>query len=179
MHGGRPPAYTAVARTIHWIVAALVLGTIPIGIVMANMGSGPRKDALYHLHESIGIVVLMLMIVRLGYRLTHPPLPLPEDIPAIQRLAAETTHRALYALLILQPIIGYIAKSAYPAPMVFFGLFALPPVWPENNALAETLFTVHRVMGFTVAGLLCAHIGGALFHQFIRRDDVLMRMIRG
>src|SRR5947209_31299 len=90
--GKAPPAYSLSARTLHWITAALVLTMIPIGIVMANEGGGPLQDFLYDLHRSIGAAIIPLIIVRLGYRLTHPPLPLPDDIPPIQQLAAHATH---------------------------------------------------------------------------------------
>ena len=86
---------------------------------------------------------------------------------------------ALYALLIVQPIVGWIATSAYRAPMLFFWLFELPPIWPEDRAFSEKMFAVHRCLGIMMALMICAHIGGALFHHFIRRDRVLMRMVSG
>ena len=139
------------ARVLHWLVAALVLIMIPLGIIIANEWGGPLQEPLYNLHKSIGAVLLPLVLVRLIYRLTHPPLPLPADIPAIQQLAAHATHWTLYALLIVQPVIGWIATSAYPAPLPIFGLFELPRVWPENRALSERLFGVHRWMGIAIA----------------------------
>jgi len=173
------PAYGRVARTIHWVTAALVLGLIPAGIVMANMKSGPVQDVLYHLHRSTGFVVLVLMVIRLIYRVSHPPPPLPADIPALQRHGAEAMHWLLYGLLILQPLVGWVATSAYGAPVVFFWLFDLPPIWPQGRPFSEQAFLVHQILGFVLAGLLMVHIGAALFHHFVRRDRVLMRMISG
>ena len=172
-----PPAagYTLTARVLHWLMAVLVLIQIPLGVLIANLEMG---DALYSLHKSIGVLILPLVVIRLLWRLTHPAPPLPSDIPPHQRFAAEAMHWVFYALLFVQPIIGWIATSAYPAPVPFFGLFNLPPIWGEDNALAERLYFVHRWLGIGMAFLLCGHIGAALFHHFIRKDDVLTRMLR-
>ena len=87
-----PAAYSLIARVLHWITAVLVLTTIPIGFVMANVSAGALQDSLYVLHRSIGTMIIPLIIARLGYRLMHPPLPLPDDIPPIQQFAAHATH---------------------------------------------------------------------------------------
>jgi cytochrome b561 len=173
------PAYTTTARVLHWITAALVLTMIPIGIAMANADFGGAQDTLYHLHRSIGVLLIPIAIVRLLYRLGHPAPPLPADVPPIQQLAAHATHWGLYALLIVQPFVGWIATSAYRAPVLFFWLFEIPPIWPEDRAFSDKMFTAHRFLGIAMALMICAHIGGALFHHFIRKDRVLMRMVSG
>lgn len=169
--------YSATARVLHWLTAALVLTTIPIGLVMANFSLGPAGDVLYDIHRSIGAVLIPVVLVRLVCRLNNPPPPLPADIPAIQQLAAHTTHWALYAILIVQPFVGWIATSAYRAPINVFWLFELPPIWPVDQPFSERMFAVHRLFGIAMAGLICAHIGAALFHHLVRKDDVLMRMV--
>jgi len=171
-------AYTPTAKTLHWITAAMVLIIIPVGIGM-NYLEGPAQDFLFHIHRSLGVALIPIILYRLFYRLTHKPLPLPADIEPMQRFVAEAVHWALYGLLVVQPILGWVATSAYRAPVLFFWTFTLPPIWPENRALSEQLFFFHKWIGFAIAGLLCAHIGGALFHYFIRKDRVLHRMIRG
>ena len=173
------PGYTATARVLHWTTAVLVLLMIPVGIIIANEWGGPAQTFLYNLHKSIGATLIPLVIVRLIYRLKNPPPPLPSDIPAIQQFAAYTTHWALYALILVQPLIGYIMTSAYPAPVPFFGLFNLPAIWPEDRALSERLSVVHLYVGISIAVFAAMHIGAALFHHFVRKDRVLMRMISG
>jgi cytochrome b561 len=173
------PAYTVTARVLHWLIAVLVLIQIPLGVVIANEWGGPWQQPLYNLHKSFGAVILPLVIVRLLWRWTHPPLPLPDDIPPLQQFAAHTTHWALYALLIVQPVIGWIATSAYPAPLPVFGLFELPKIWGEDKAFAERLFVVHRWLGGAIAVVAAMHIGAALHHHFVRKDRVLMRMLTG
>jgi cytochrome b561 len=173
------PAYTVTARVLHWTTAFLILLMIPLGIVIANDLGGTAQDFLYDLHRSLGVTVIPLVILRIIYRWRHPPLPLPEDIVPMQRIAAEATHWALYALLIVQPFSGWIATSAYRAPVVVFGWFELPPIWPQDRALSERLFSFHALIGIAIACLVTAHIGAALYHHFVRRDRVLLRMISG
>jgi cytochrome b561 len=172
-------AYTMTARVLHWTTAFLILSMIPLGIVIANEWGGSAQDFLYDLHRSIGAAIIPLIVLRLIYRWTHPPLPLPDDLPELQRLAAHATHWGLYILLIVQPFIGWIATSAYPASVTVFGLFELPPIWPEDRPFSEQLFSVHSLMGIAIACLVSVHIGAALYHHFVRKDRILMRVVTG
>jgi cytochrome b561 len=167
-------AYTGIARTIHWSMAVLVLVMVPLGVAIANEWVGP---VLYDLHKTLGVILAALILVRIAYRLTHKPAPLPPDIAPLQRLAAGTVHALLYTLLLVQPFIGWIATSAYPAPVPFFRLFNMPLIWPANRALSDQLFVVHRTIGVTIGILALMHIGAALHHHFVRRDGVLRRML--
>ena len=173
------PAYTLTARVLHWIMAALVLTMVPLGIVIANEAGGALQERLYDLHKSIGALLIPVVIVRLIYRVMNPPLPLPADIPAIQQFAAHATHWALYALLLVQPLVGWIGTSAYPAPVPVFGWFELPRIWLENRAFSNQMMALHGWLGFAIAFFAAIHIAGALQHHFVRRDRVLMRMITG
>jgi cytochrome b561 len=174
-----PLAYTKIARILHWVTAVLILSMIPLGLIIANDWGGPLQEFLYDLHRSVGALIIPLIVLRLFYRWANPPLRLPDDVPAIQRFAAHATHWGLYALLLVQPIVGWMATSAYRAPITVFGWFELPPIWPENRALSEQMFSIHGLIGMAIAGLVAVHIGGALYHHFVRRDRVLMRMITG
>jgi cytochrome b561 len=170
--------YTGTARVLHWITAILVLSVIPAGIIMDRIEEGQLQDTLFNLHKSFGAILIPLVVLRVIWRLTHTPPPLPTDVPAPQRLAASLTHYALYVLLIVQPMLGWIASSAYRAPVEVFNVIELPPIWPENRALSEQMFFVHTWIGYTMGALLVAHIGGALYHHFIRGDNILKRMWR-
>jgi cytochrome b561 len=173
------PAYTVTARVLHWLTAVLVLVMVPVGIVIANEWGGPAQQFLYSLHKSVGALLIPIVIIRIIYRLTHPPAPLPQDIPAIQRLAAHANHWALYGLILVQPFIGWIATSAFPAPLPFFGLFELPPIWNADRPLSDRLFAVHRFVGLAIGFFAAVHIAAALYHHFVRKDRVLMRMLAG
>jgi cytochrome b561 len=177
--GAAHAAYDMTARVLHWITAILVLTMLPLGVVIANRWGGEWKDWLYNLHRSIGTVVMLVILVRVGYRLTHRPLPLPEEIPLSQRRASRVVHWALYTFLVLQPFIGWAGSSAFPAPVIVFGLFSLPMIAPADRALSDQLLFVHRWTGVTIACLVTVHIAAAIYHHFVRRDGVLMRMIAG
>jgi hypothetical protein len=92
------PAYTMTARVLHWLTAFLILAMIPLGVVIANEWGGARQDSLYDLHRSLGALLIFIVVARLIWRWMHPPLPLPDDIAAIQRFASHVTHWGLYAL---------------------------------------------------------------------------------
>lgn len=173
------PGYTLIARMFHWATAALVLLMLPIGIVMANVDVGAAQETLYHLHRSIGVILLPLMLARLLYRLGTPPPSLPASVSSPQRMAAGATHWALYGILLLQAVVGWVATSAYRAPIRVFWAFELPPIWAVDRPLSEMLFAVHRTTGFILIVLLVVHVGAALFHHYVLKDDVLRRMIKG
>lgn len=176
---GLEKGYTLPARILHWLTAIIVIAIIPAGIYMADASPGPITNLIYNLHRSFGFLLLPIVLLRLAYRLFMPPPKLPPDIPPFQQFVAHATHWALYALLIIQPVVGWIATSAYRAPITIFWLFELPPIWPQDRAFSEDLFEVHSVIGFAIGALALAHIGAALYHHFIRKDDVLLRMMRG
>lgn len=173
------PAYSVTARVLHWITAAMVLVLVPLGFIIANEAGGAQQERLYDLHKSLGALLVPIVIVRLLVRIVSPPLPLPDDIPAIQQFAAHATHWALYGLLLVQGLIGWIGTSAYPAPVPFFGLFNMPALWSENRALSDQLLGLHRWCGILIAIIVTMHIAAALYHHFVRRDRVLMRMLTG
>ncbi len=167
------PAYTPVARMLHWITVVLVLGMLPAGFIMSRYDVG---DAIYNAHKSVGPLILFITLIRLAYRLTHPPKPLPADMMVLEKAVAHATHWGLYALLIAQPIVGWIATSAYPAPVPFFGLFNLPAIWPADKAMSEFMYVWHFRLGILLSLMICAHIAGALFHYFVHKDRILQRM---
>jgi cytochrome b561 len=168
--------YSGFAKSIHWIVALLVLTVVPVGIVMGQIENAPFN--LFNFHKSLGVLILVLMTIRLIYRFAHGTPPEPK-IPAFYRFAGNVTHWALYVLLIVTPLLGAIANMYYGAATPFFGLFEVQPFVTKNEALSDSIFSVHKLLGFAVGALVCAHIGAGLFHYFIRRDGVLQRMLPG
>jgi cytochrome b561 len=172
----RTQAYTPTARFLHWVIAAIVIGMIPVGFIIGAEKGGPLQTVLYNTHRSFGILLIPLVLWRIAYRLTHKPAPLPAELPAVQRFAAESTQLLLYVLLLVQPIVGWIATSAYPAQFWFFGLFPVPLIWPADQPFSDKMFALHYWLGLAMGALICAHVAGALFHLLIRRDGVFQRM---
>jgi len=170
-------SYSGFAKLLHWVIAVMILGMIPVGIIMHNLEPSALQNQLYNLHRSFGVVVLALMLIRVVYRFAHG-VPAPEpSLPPFQRVVSNLVHLALYALVISQAFVGWIATSAFGAPISVFGLFVMPDLVAKDQALAGPLFDAHYVMGLMIAGLLVLHIGAALFHYFVRRDGVMRRML--
>lgn len=170
--------YSGIAKSLHWIVALCVLTIVPVGITMGRLPDSAFKNNLFEFHKSLGALILMLMTVRLIYRLVKGAPPEPK-IPAFYRFAGNVTHWALYVLLIATPMVAWIGYNAFGVRVPFFGLFELPALVGKNDALSDTLFGVHRFLGITVGVLMMMHIGAGLFHYFIRKDGVLQRMLPG
>ncbi len=175
---GYQPGYSTIAKSLHWIVALCVIAIVPIGIMMGRLPGTAFKNNLFEFHKSLGALILMLMTVRLIYRVVHGAPPEPK-IPAFYRFAGNVTHWALYALLIVTPMVAWIGYNAFGVRVPFFGLFELPALIGKNEPLSDTLFAVHRFLGITVGVLMVMHIGAGLFHYFIRKDGVLQRMLPG
>ena len=135
--------YTRTARLLHWVTAGFVLYQIPVGVLIANFELGP----LYDLHKSLGTLILLLIIIRLAWRWAHPAPALPDHIPVAQRRAAVAMLWGLYALLLVQTLIGWIGTAAYPAPVPFFGLFEFPQIWWEDRPFSNRLFALHFWIG--------------------------------
>jgi len=178
--------YSTVAIALHWVLALLLFGQVAGGLYADQMERGAEKIAIMQLHKSFGITILLLTIVRLGWRLAHPAPPPPADMPVWERRLARATHGAFYVLLLAIPIAGWALVSASPfADSVQTYLFGVVH-WPhlpffegvENRrALAGSIGEVHEYLAFATMGLVALHVAAALRHHFIKRDDVLARMI--
>jgi cytochrome b561 len=170
--------YTAAARWLHWLTAVLMLVVITAGlwIVYFEPKDEAFKFRLYNIHESFGVMVFALAIARLLVRWRKPPPPLPPDTPALIQRFARLTHLSLYALLLLMPVIGFLATNAWGFPLRLFDLIPLPSPIGKDEALAKTLSFLHGCGAIAIGTLIGAHLGGAAYHIFIRRDGLLKRM---
>lgn len=166
--------YAAPSRWLHWLVAVLLFATLPLGAVIKFVAEDD-KLTFYMLHESIGFVILWLMLARLAVRLVRPPSPGP-ILPLWERRLSGFVHVALYAVLIVQPIVGFLATNAFGFPLEWFWLFTVPSPLGEDQTLAPRLMAVHVALGYAILVLFAAHITGVLWHRLYRRDGILRRM---
>jgi cytochrome b561 len=182
--------YGNVAMTFHWLIAVLIATNLILGFYFANAMSShdPGFFGIVRLHKSIGLTVLTLSVLRLGWRLVNPIPPLPADFGKGMKILARGTHYLFYILIIAVPLAGWSLVSSSPrgTPTLFFGLF----VWPHISFLAdlpravkrpyaETFGEIHAILAYSAAALLILHVGAALWHHFFRRDEVLKRMVPG
>jgi cytochrome b561 len=169
--------YRTPARLLHWSVALLVLLMIPAGVIMTREGiDRGLQDTLFVFHKNVGVIVLLVMVVRAIYRRMRPPPPLPKDMPQVQRRIAAASHAALYALLFLMPLAGYVRVRAGGFPIEWLDAMGLPTLVPRSDQLAEIAKTIHYFGSFAIAVLIALHVGAALFHGIFRRDGIFSRM---
>lgn len=167
--------YTRTAVILHWLIAAIVIGQFSWGWLMQQIPKSPpglRADA-FNFHKSIGLCLLALMLIRLGWRIAHRPPPLP-DLPAWQSMLARVTHVALYVALIVMPIAGYLGSVWSGYPVRWFGITL--PAWGSNvPALKEAMSALHYATSWVLVTLVGLHIAGALHHA-LRGDGIMRRM---
>lgn len=171
------PRYSPIAIALHWVVAVLVLVTIPLGLYMVGLKLSPDKLRIYSYHKWIGVTVFLLMLLRVAWRVTHPAPALPSAMRPWERHLAGAVHALLYLLLLAIPVSGWLFSSAAGFQTVYLGVIPLPDLLSKDKMLSEFLKFVHMLLAYTLAGLVAAHIGAALKHRFIDRDGVLERML--
>jgi cytochrome b561 len=165
-----------VAIAIHWTMAAGVLLSVIFGLATVYINDIPVSRKALEIHQTFGIVMLVLAMARLVWRLTHkPPAPLA-GLPRGQKIAAFVTHATLYLFLLGLPISGYIGLAARGKPIPVFGLFDLPHVTPRSLDLSANAQSLHYYASFALYALVVLHIGAALYHQFVLKDGLIQRM---
>lgn len=169
--------YTRTAMSLHWLIAVAIFGSFALGTYMADLRVSPTMLKLYSWHKWAGVTIFVLVMVRLVWRLTHTPPPLPSQMPAHERLAAHAGHLALYGLMLAIPVSGWLMSSAKGFQTVWFGWVPLPDLVTKDAALGELLQQVHLVLNYVLLALVVVHVAAALKHHFINRDDVLLRML--
>jgi cytochrome b561 len=181
----RRDRYGAVAITLHWVMAAGVLALAALGLIMVHVHLPLRERfALYQLHKSIGVTVLLLACLRLAWRLLHQPPPLPSLMPPLQKMAAHGGHILLYVFLIFLPLSGWalVSASVLRVPTRLYGVIPWPhlPVLStlsNKEPIEAALKWVHRCTAWTLLAVIAGHAAAALYHHFIEHDDVLRRML--
>ena len=168
--------YTHVAIAMHWLLALMIIGSLSLGLYMADLPFSPARLKLYNWHKWAGVTILVLSALRLLWRLTHrPPADLP--MPAWQQRAARGAHLALYGFFFAVPLAGWAYSSAAGFPVVWFGVLPLPDFVPVDRALSESLKPLHRWLAYALGAVVMLHVAGALKHHFIDRDGLLRRML--
>jgi cytochrome b561 len=169
--------YKLPARLLHWIMALMVLGMVPVGFLMLNDALGRElRNAMFISHKNLGTVLLILIVVRLIYRWLNPPRLKPVDLHPIQEFAAKMTHVGLYALLLIMPLSGYIRVRAGGFPIEALDALGIPALVPRSDALAEVAKAVHLYAAYAIIALIALHIVAAAFHSMVLRDGIVSRM---
>lgn len=171
--------YKATQRWLHWLVVLLVAVQAVFGLWMAEFE--PKDDATKYLlcdiHQNSGFTLLLLMLVRLGWRMTHRTPPLPPGLPEPLRWVARLNHAAFYLLLLALPVLGVLATTAWGFPFSYLGLAEVPVPVGHDEALAPRLSWLHDNGAFLLLALVVLHVGAACWHQWVRKDGTLEKML--
>ena len=170
--------YGTTAKVLHWLVVALLLAQYLIGWLMPDIHRGMKPGAAMTFHVSVGLFILLLIVLRFVWRLTHPVAP-ESSLPRWQRLSSEAVHWLLYALVLATAITGWLFASFRGWSMQFFYLAPMPMLALENRAAGKTIDGWHQALEWTLLAAIVLHVAAALVHLFVYRDRIMQRMLPG
>lgn len=167
--------YGIVSRLFHWLTVLIVLVMIPVGLTMVQEIPKATQDRLFILHKGLGSVFLVVILLRVCWRIVVPPSPLPATIPSWQRRAAGAVHLGLYALLLVMAVSGYVRVTTGGFPIEWLNALGIPPLFPKAEGVSKIASGVHAVAKNLLIVLIAVHVAAAIQHGF-RRDGILSRM---
>ena len=168
--------YGTTAKAFHWLVVALLLVQYPLGWLMPDIHRGMKPGVAMSFHVSLGILILLAIVVRMLWRLTHPVAP-DNTLPPWQRLISQAMHWLLYALVLATTLTGWLFASFRGWSMSLFYLVPLPMLASENAAAGKAIDGLHQVMEWALLVLIGLHVATALAHLFVYRDRIMRRML--
>lgn len=169
--------YGGVAKTLHWLVFALAFAQYVVAIAMPDIGRNTVPGALIDLHMSIGAAILAVIVVRWFWRIGYPVPLATSDLPGWEQPIARGMHVSLYALLAVNPVLGWLNASARDWTISLFGALTLPHLLAPHARMGTIAGDVHAFPAWTLLILIGVHVAAALYHYFVRRDSVLQRML--
>lgn len=170
--------YDFTARTLHWAMAAIIFAAIALGIYTSYLppGTGPRP-ALLDIHKSLGLTALVLIVFRIVYRLARGEPPYREPPRFLSHMAAKLAHAGLYGLMLFMPVTGYLYSAAGGYSLPWFGLISWPRLATPDKPLSLSGQHLHHIGAWSIAALLVAHVLAVIWHRWIKKDEVLARML--
>lgn len=170
--------YGFVAKCFHWLMFLLLLGAIIGGNIESGMPDGQEKYEMIMLHKSFGSLILFLLLARFAWRLLNPQ-PTPIEGPAWQQKAASAIHWLLYLLMFAQPMSGILMSQSAGYPVGVFGLFTLPTLVAESEAMGGIYHDAHEIIWLLLSAAALIHIAAAIKHHVVHKDNSLRRMTWG
>jgi cytochrome b561 len=168
--------YGTAAKLFHWLIVALLLVQYPVGWLMPDINRGMQPGVGMTLHVSFGMVILISILMRFAWRLTHPVAP-ESSLPPWQRLSSEAVHWLLYALVLATTLTGWLFASFRGWSISFFYLAPLPMAACDNAAAGKVIDGLHQAMEWMLLVVIGIHVAATLAHIFIYRDRIMQRML--
>ena len=170
--------YGSVAKLLHWAIVVLLVAQFILGWTMPHIGRDTKPDTLIDLHFSFGTLILLLVLLRLAWRIGHPVASAAENFPLWQQRAATATHWLLYLLLLVILVLGWASASGRGFTISLFGLVSLPGILPVKSPLTGQIGDIHSALStYGLLSLAGLHTLAALYHHFLLRDNTLRRML--
>lgn len=173
-----PDRFGWVSRVLHWVMAALILWQLGLGLYMAQVAQGMAAVPLYGLHKSLGLVALALALLRLGWHRLSPPPPPQGDPAALPQRLARAVYHLLYLLMLALPLAGWIGASASGITTIAFNRWTVPPIAPVSAGIEDAAWLAHAGLAAVLAGLLALHVAGAVLRS-LKGERGLSRMLGG
>lgn len=167
-----------VAVGLHWLLAILIVGQFALGWAADEAPVSPAKFDLFVWHKSFGVTILLLAALRLAWRLGNPPPDLPSDIPAHEQRLAQVSHILLYTLMLIVPASGWVVADTSRIPFRIFWSIPTPNLMDANKQASELAAGIHKALVVLLVIAVALHVAAALRHHFVKRNDVLRRMLR-
>lgn len=169
--------YGIVAKILHWLMALLIIAAWVVGIYMVQLpDTDLNRHTIYDAHKSFGMIILMLAVIRIAWRMYNIR---PKNPPIARPLlfAAHAVHYGLYLCMFIQPLSGWALSSAAGYTPTLFGWFTFPSLVPPNPSMVHTYAEIHEINAWVLCALFLLHVGGALYHYFIVKDNTVQRML--
>lgn len=170
-------SWGAPAKFLHWLIGVLIFTQFALGWLAVNWRLSPTKLNLFVWHKSTGMLILLLVLVRLLWRLVNLTPTLPLEMPAWERSVAHVSHGLLYILMISVPLSGWITQSASGVPFRIFWRIPLAAIASPDKEVAVLGAFVHFSLGVVFASLIVLHVAAALRHHFVKHNTILVRML--
>jgi cytochrome b561 len=170
------PGYGLVAKLLHWLIVALLTVQYAIGSIMPHIGRKTANEGWVSWHFSVGAAILFFIVIRLGWRLLHSVPQLPTLAPW-EKLLSGFTHWGLYILVLAMTLLGWAATNSRGWDVNLFGLVTLPKISPTGSAWGHECGDIHNILVYVLLGFILVHVAAALYHYFVKHDQVVGRML--
>ena len=171
-------SYGLIARVLHWTIAALVLGLVPLGWYITTLDYyEPAYHTLPNLHRGLGSVALLLAVVRIAWAIVDRAPPLVATLKAWERVGARVGHGLLYLAPLVIPVTGYLTTTAKGEPANLFGTVQVPGVLSGGEVYQQIVAGLHEALAWGTLAVIAVHVAAACKHQLLDRDGTLDRMV--
>ena len=171
--------YDPVAQGFHWLILGLLAVQFAVAWTMPDITKDTPDTGLVAWHLSVGLTILLVMLLRLAWRLTHQPPAAPRDLSPALRVVSRLNHGVLYAILVVLPFLGWANASSRGYPAMLFGVVPLPALTPKGDAFGHELGEVHGTVALVLLAVIALHVAGSLYHAVVLRDRTVQRMLPG